>query len=87
MIIWTPAVLSALYACALYFCIGTCSAQLSMFHIRSLLLLLCFPDLFVFLSVFFFVLLFLFLVLLSEFDCSYNSRLFKTHRFYLCRLP
>ena len=32
MIIWTPTVLSVLYACALYFCICTCSAQLSMFH-------------------------------------------------------
>ena len=31
-IIWTPAVLSVLYACVLYFCICTCSAQLSMFH-------------------------------------------------------
>ena len=26
MIIWTPAVLSVLYACVLYFCICTCSA-------------------------------------------------------------
>ena len=32
MTIWTPAVLSVLYACVLYFCIYTCSAQLSMFH-------------------------------------------------------
>ena len=32
MIIWTPAVLSVLYACVLYFCICTCSAQLTMFH-------------------------------------------------------
>ena len=32
MIIWTPTVLSVLYACVLYFCICTCSAQLSMFH-------------------------------------------------------
>ena len=32
MIVWTPAVLSVLYACVLYFCICTCSAQLSMFH-------------------------------------------------------
>ena len=31
-IVWTPAVLSVLYACVLYFCICTCSAQLSMFH-------------------------------------------------------
>ena len=29
MIVWTPAVLSVLYACVLYFC----SAQLSMFHV------------------------------------------------------
>ena len=37
MIILTPAVLSVFYACVLYFCICTCSAQLSMFHkeIRS----------------------------------------------------
>ena len=33
MIIWTP-VLSVLYACVLYFCICTCSAQLSMFHME-----------------------------------------------------
>ena len=32
MIIWTPTALSVLYACVLYFCICTCSAQLSMFH-------------------------------------------------------
>ena len=35
MIVWTPAVLSVLYACVLYFCIYTCSAQLSMFHIEG----------------------------------------------------
>ena len=34
MIVWTPAVLSVLYACVLYFCICTCSAQLSMFHME-----------------------------------------------------
>ena len=34
MIIWTPAVLSVLYTCVLYFCICTCSAQLSMFHME-----------------------------------------------------
>ena len=34
MIIWTPTVLSVLYACILYFCICTCSAQLNMFHIE-----------------------------------------------------
>ena len=34
MIIWTPTVLSVLYACALYFCICTCSAQLSMLHME-----------------------------------------------------
>ena len=34
MIVWTPAVLSVLYACALYFCICTCSVQLSMFHME-----------------------------------------------------
>ena len=32
MIAWTPSVLGVLYACVLYFCICTCSAQLSMFH-------------------------------------------------------
>ena len=43
MIVWTPAVLSVLHACVLYFCICPCSAQLSMFHterrckVRSLL--------------------------------------------------
>ena len=31
---WTPAVLDVLYACVLYFCICTCSAQLSMFHMK-----------------------------------------------------
>ena len=31
---WTPAVLSVLYACVLYFCICPCSAQLSMFHME-----------------------------------------------------
>ena len=34
MIIWTPAVLSVQYACVSYFCICTCSAQLSMFHME-----------------------------------------------------
>ena len=34
MIILTLAVLSVLYACVLYFCICTCSAQLSMFHME-----------------------------------------------------
>ena len=34
MIVWAPAVLSVLYACVLHFCIGTCSAQLSMFHME-----------------------------------------------------
>ena len=34
MIIWTPVVLHVLYACVLYFCICTCSAQLSMFHME-----------------------------------------------------
>ena len=34
MIIWTHTVLSVLYACVLYFCICTCSAHLSMFHME-----------------------------------------------------
>ena len=34
MIVWTLAVFGVLYADALYFCICTCSAQLSMFHIE-----------------------------------------------------
>ena len=34
MIIWTPTVLNVLYVCVLYFCICTCSAQLSMFHME-----------------------------------------------------
>ena len=34
MIIWTPTVLSVIYACVLYFCICTCSAQLSKFHME-----------------------------------------------------
>ena len=31
---WTHTVLGVLYACVLYFCICTCSAQLSMFHME-----------------------------------------------------
>ena len=46
MIVWTPAVLSVLYACVLYFCICSCSAQLSMFHMerrsRSTLIIIMF---------------------------------------------
>ena len=34
MTIWTPTVLSVLYACVLYFRICTCSAQLSKFHME-----------------------------------------------------
>ena len=34
MIIWTPTVLGVLYACVVYFCICTCSTQLSMFHME-----------------------------------------------------
>ena len=34
MVIWTPTVLIVLYACVLYFCICTCSVQLSMFHME-----------------------------------------------------
>ena len=34
MIIWTPTVLSVLYACVLHICICICSAQLSMFHME-----------------------------------------------------
>ena len=34
MTVWTPAVLSVLYTCVLYFCICPCSAQLSMFHME-----------------------------------------------------
>ena len=37
MIIWTPDVLSVLYACVLYFCICTSSAQLGMFHVEGAL--------------------------------------------------
>ena len=33
MAVWTP-VLSVLHACVLYFCICTCPAQLSMFHME-----------------------------------------------------
>ena len=36
MITWTPAVLIIFFACVLYFCICTCSAQLSMFHMERL---------------------------------------------------
>ena len=34
-IVWTPAILGVLYACVLYFCICTCSAQLSMLHMEK----------------------------------------------------
>ena len=34
MVIWTPAVLSVLYACVVYSCICTSSAQLRMFHME-----------------------------------------------------
>ena len=34
MIVWTPAVLGVLYACVLYFCTCTYSAQLSTFHME-----------------------------------------------------
>ena len=34
IIAWTPAVLSVLYTCVLHFCICTCSALLSMFHVE-----------------------------------------------------
>ena len=37
MIFGTHAVLGVLYACVLYFCICTCSAQLSMFHMERCL--------------------------------------------------
>ena len=38
MIVWTPTVfecLIMLYACVFYFCISTCSAHLSMFHMEK----------------------------------------------------
>ena len=35
MIVWTHAVLGILYAVVLYFCICTCSAQLSMLHMEK----------------------------------------------------
>ena len=34
MTVWTPAVLGVLHACVLYFCICTCSGQLSMFRME-----------------------------------------------------
>ena len=44
MSIWTPSVLSVFYACVLYFCICTCLAQFSMFHMerrfRNMLLII-----------------------------------------------
>ena len=36
LIVLTAAVLGDLYACVLYFCICTCSAQLSMFYMEML---------------------------------------------------
>ena len=34
LVVWTLAVLGVLYASVMYFCICTCSAQLSMFHME-----------------------------------------------------
>ena len=34
MIVWTPILLGVLYASVLFFCICTCLAQLSMFHME-----------------------------------------------------
>ena len=34
MTVWTHAVLGVFHACVLYFCICTCSEQLSMFHME-----------------------------------------------------
>ena len=46
---WTHAGLGVLYACVLYFCICTCSAQLSMFHMercpRNTLIIIIIIDL------------------------------------------
>ena len=36
MFVWTHAVLGVLYACVLHFCICTCSAQMSMFHMERI---------------------------------------------------
>ena len=46
IITWSPTVLSVLYACVSYFCICTCSAQLSMFHMErrsrnTLIIIIC----------------------------------------------
>ena len=35
MIIWTPTGLNVVYACVSYFCICTCPAHLSMFHVEK----------------------------------------------------
>ena len=35
MIVWTHAVLGVFYACVLYFCMCTCSAQFSLFHMET----------------------------------------------------
>ena len=57
MIIWTPTVLSVI-ACVLYFCIRTCSARWSMFHVErrsrnTLILLLLLRFFFTFFFVIF----------------------------------
>ena len=48
MIVWTPAAFGVLYECVLYFCICTCSAQLSMFHMewhsRNMLIIIIIID-------------------------------------------
>ena len=56
MIIWTPTVLSVLYACVLYFCICTRSAQLSMFHMerrsRNTLIIIIIINIIIFINIF-----------------------------------
>ena len=59
-IILTPAVLSVLHTCVFYFCICTCSAQLSMFHMERrskntlifITIIILFPELGAHFSVF-----------------------------------
>ena len=55
MIVWTHAVLSVLYACVLYFCICTCSAQMSKFQVKrrsrnTLIIIITFSSLLCFSS-------------------------------------
>ena len=67
MIVWTHAVLGVFYACIAYFCICTCLAQLSMFHMerrsRNTIIIIVVIIVIIFIKI---VLLLLFSLLISS---------------------